>query len=197
MDHFETCSGLGLNKSKTEIMWIGSTKENKIKPCGIKYKTEPIKTLGVWVGTDMTKIQNQNIEERLTKLKTILNMWKQRDLTLKGKVMIINTLALSQLQYIVSSLHIPENTIEEVNKLIFDFLWPKKVFVKKSTIISEYSNGGLRMPDFETKVKATKVMWVKHLLTTRGQMYKIANELFLDIPLIYTVNIQTTKRMWQ
>ena len=41
-------SGLKVNGSKTEGLWIGSLKYNDIKPFGIKWPDEPIKASGVF-----------------------------------------------------------------------------------------------------------------------------------------------------
>ena len=43
LEIFGTYSGLQLNKEKTEIIWIGSNKNNQKKPCNIKFKTTPVK----------------------------------------------------------------------------------------------------------------------------------------------------------
>ena len=65
--------------------------------------------------------------------------------------------------YVTSALYVPPNIIAEVNKLLVGFLWPKKVHVKFSTIIAPIVAGGLRMPVFESKVKASKIMWAQRL----------------------------------
>ena len=65
--------------------------------------------------------------------------------------------------YVASVLYVPPEIIERVNKIIFSFLWPKKVHVKEKTIIAPVEYGGLRMPNFEYKVKACKVTWIKRL----------------------------------
>ena len=43
LDDFKNISGLAVNPTKTEGMWIGSLRENKTKPFGIKWPNEPIK----------------------------------------------------------------------------------------------------------------------------------------------------------
>ena len=48
LNKFQKLSGLKVNSSKTEGMWIGSLKENVMKPLGIKWPQEPIKALGVF-----------------------------------------------------------------------------------------------------------------------------------------------------
>ena len=42
LNFFKDISGLKINCKKTEGMWIGSIKENKAKPLGIKWPNEPI-----------------------------------------------------------------------------------------------------------------------------------------------------------
>ena len=48
LDVFRGLSGLRINTSKTEGMWVGSSRSNKSKPFGIKWPDEPIKALGVY-----------------------------------------------------------------------------------------------------------------------------------------------------
>lgn len=47
LDLFQKISGLKINRSKTEGMWIRSLKESKDEPFGIKWPKIPIKALGV------------------------------------------------------------------------------------------------------------------------------------------------------
>ena len=52
LDEFKKLSGLAVNTTKTEGMWIGSLQKNKTKPFGIKWPNEPIKALGVYYSYD-------------------------------------------------------------------------------------------------------------------------------------------------
>ena len=47
LEVFKNLSGLVINSSKTEGMWIGSSRDKTSKPFGIKWPDEPIKALGV------------------------------------------------------------------------------------------------------------------------------------------------------
>ena len=160
--HFGKCSGLNINKEKTVIITLGPLACDKI--LGIKCSKEPIKTLGIWISKNTHEMTEINFREKIGKLQTILNMWRQRSLSLKGKVVVIQSLCLSQLQYVSTILYVPSGVIDEVNQLIFSFLWPKKVHVKKDVVIQNIESGGLKMPDYDYKVRTTKVMWVKRLL---------------------------------
>ena len=53
LEVFKKPSRLLLNTTKTEDMWIGSSRENKAKPFGIKWYNEPIKALGVHYTYDL------------------------------------------------------------------------------------------------------------------------------------------------
>ena len=43
LDVFKELSGLRINSFKTEGMWVGSSRSNKLNPFGIKWPDEPIK----------------------------------------------------------------------------------------------------------------------------------------------------------
>ena len=161
--NFQKQAGLKLNKEKSEAMYLGNTPCNDKNICGIKLIKDPVKVLGVWISKSLEEITQINFNEKITKLKKLLNIWKQRKLTLHGKVTVINSLALSQILYVSSVLYVPNWVKEEVNSAIFSFLWPKKTHVKHTCIIAPISEGGIRMPDYELKVKACKVMWVKRI----------------------------------
>ena len=42
--------------------------------------------------------------------------------------------------------------VEEVNKIIFNFIWKGKDKVKRSALISDVENGGLRAPHLESVI---------------------------------------------
>ena len=56
LDIFRKLSGLNINTTKTEGMWVGSLRNNESKPFGIKWSGEPIKALGY----KMERRTNQN-----------------------------------------------------------------------------------------------------------------------------------------
>ena len=53
LEVFKNISGLVINSSKTEGMWIGSSRDKTSKPFGIKWPDEPIKALGVYYSYDI------------------------------------------------------------------------------------------------------------------------------------------------
>ena len=48
--------------------------------------------------------------------------------------------------------------VKEVNKIILNFIWKGKDKVKRSTLISDVENRGLRTPHLESIIKAQRIM---------------------------------------
>ena len=69
LEVFKNISGLVINSSKTEGMWIGSSRDKTSKPFGIKWPDEPIKALGVYYSYDIKLLHEKNFIERLDSVK--------------------------------------------------------------------------------------------------------------------------------
>lgn len=93
--------------------------------------------------------------------------WKKRKLTLFGKVTVVNSLALPKLIYISSILELPErNYVNDINRLIYNFIWNKTDRMKLNTMIGDIMDGGIGITDIDSKLKAIKATWIARLLTT-------------------------------
>ena len=77
LDFFRSVSGLKINCTKTEGMWIGSARHSKSKPFGIKWPDEPIKALGVYFTYDIKLLNEKNFIERLDSIKNLLISGRQ------------------------------------------------------------------------------------------------------------------------
>lgn len=78
-------SGLNLNKNKSQGLWLGSKRNCKEKPLNVEWPTEPIKALGVYFSYDEKAAEDMNFVTKIKQIKTLLNIWKSRRLTLSGK----------------------------------------------------------------------------------------------------------------
>ena len=62
--------------------------------------------------------------------------------------------------YVCSVLHVPCDFIKIVESTIQDFIWNgKKPKIKQSTLIGNYDDGGLKLPDFQSSLKANRAKW--------------------------------------
>ena len=179
LDQFKTVSGLGVNASKTEAMWLGQWKNRRDTPFNINWPVDPICALGVFFSYDATKAAKLNFDEKLRSMEKILNIWKNRKLTLIGRINIVKTLALSKLIFNSSNLSSPNYLSGAVNNMIFNFIWENKPpKIKKATIIGEKNKGGLKMIDFQTMETALKITWVNRIRQNCHSSWKILIEHF-------------------
>ena len=122
LEEFKRVSGLEINTSKTEAMWLG----RKEKPFGFKWPDDPVLALGIYFTYDSERARMLNLEEKIDKLEKTLSCWKRRNLTLMGKINIVKTLGLSKLINSASVLTMSRRTVERINRIIFNFIWDGK-----------------------------------------------------------------------
>ena len=134
-------------------MWIGSTKENKAKPLGIKWPNEPIKALGVYYTYDVNLLREKNFIERLDSIKKLINIWSSRGLSIYGKLTIIKSFLIPSLFTYVHYYQHQKEVLKQLNQLLFKFLWKGIDKVRRVSVINEYGEGGLKMIDLDTMVK--------------------------------------------
>jgi hypothetical protein len=176
---FSKCAGLNINVEKTQAKYIGPLTTCDHFPHGLSWIKTPIETLGIFITDSEEANYKCNFKQRILNLKTVLNIWKQRHLSLKGKITILNNLALSPLIYVSSVVHTPKNAIAEINNIVQNYIWDNSTAkISQKTLIQSIEKGGLKLCHFETKVKALQVSWVKRLLSEKTATWKILPQFF-------------------
>lgn len=174
-------SGLRLNTTKTEGMWLGSNRHKTSKPLNILWPDRPLRILGVYVSYDDEACYELNFQSRINKTKHLINLWSLRNLTMYGRAQIIKTFIVSQFLFICSAIATPQKLYKILNSLIFKFIWRSKTErLKRNVLIKEYTNGGLKIPDFETMVKTTQIKWIKKINDDHTYYWKSILKLFLE-----------------
>ena len=130
LDDFSKISGLELNGSKTEALWVGSkTGHEQILFSGKKFKWPKykVKTLDLWLSTDLDMALRLNYNEKTESIRKFLSCWKYRRLImLLGKITVLKSLAASQLVYLLSTFRSNHLAIKEINDVFYYFLWNGK-----------------------------------------------------------------------
>ena len=142
LDKFEKASGLKLNVTKTEAMWIGSLQYCVDEPLGVKWQ-KCVKFLGTFITYDVQLQVEKNFKQRLKKIRNTINLWKLRGLSIHGKGNIIKSILLPKMIYPSSVLNAPPEVIKEFNSLEFHFLWNGKDKVTRRSTYAPYYLGGL------------------------------------------------------
>ncbi len=195
-DSFEIISGLRVNYDKTQILRIGSVKGLDCILCpdiNMKWTNDPIPLLGIDITPNISDLIENNYRNVVKKIRSSADLWKRRKLTPYGKVVVIKTFLISQIIYKASVLpNPPTEIIEEIKKIVMAFLWDnKQPRIKREILYNEYQNGGLKLPNLDTTLKANKITWVKRLtLADDNCMWKIlAKHAFkIDVKLLFEIN---------
>ncbi len=216
---FSLCSGLQLNRDKSEALWIGASSNFRHKPCGLKWTSDPVKCLGIYIGQDVDKALEKNYAEKLKKIENLLQLWSSRPLTLKGKITVVQNLIIPQILYICAVLYTPETVVKKLHEMITKFVWNgKKPKVKHTTMIGSVQDGGLKLPDVKAKIKAIKLGWlhrmynndtlfwkcfcklnfgvdcsiIPHCKWSKGEINKVSNRFYKQV-MLYWLELYDTK----
>ena len=168
-DEFEKISGLKMNKEKTYFVWMGRDNEKPDIPLFGKL-VQQVKILGIYFTLNWKLKEEMNYKEILSKIKRLLGWWKQRDLTLTGKVHLMKTYALSKLNYVSSLIAVPNWVMAEIEKITFEFLWKGKDRIKRNIMVQDYEYGGVRMMNYKLFIKAQRISWLKRLIYGKNDM---------------------------
>ncbi len=121
--YFHKCSGLKINLDKSNAKYIDSITDGDYFPHDLSWIKTPFETLVISIVNNSDMNYKLNFQHRIVTLKSTLNIWKQRNLYMKGKIIILKTLALAPLIYVSSVIETPIKAIQEINIAIQNFIW--------------------------------------------------------------------------
>ena len=176
-------TGLTMSYDKTLIYRIGSLANTDAKlytTRKIKWTNNPINTLGIDLYQNADEL-DKNYEKIMHKLATVSEMWFYRNLTLIGKIQIINTLMASLFVYKMQALPlISDKIVKKVEEAFNTFLWKNsKPKMKISTLQKEKHFGGLGLVDIRKKHLALLINWIK-IAKTNKEIWVLARNHFGD-----------------
>ena len=129
--------------------------------------------MGVHFTYDQILWRKLNFDETLKTIKERLNCWNWRNLTVLGRIQIIKSFVIPGFMYRADLVCSHKEIVKEVNKIIFHFIWKGKDKVKRSALISDVENGGLRAPHLESIIKAQRIMCCKKFANFQQSSWKI------------------------
>ena len=170
-------SGLRPNLSKYEIAGIGVLKGVKVAVCGIQcvdLVLDTIKILGTHFPYNEKLKEERNFCLIIANIQRVLKLWKLRNLTLEGKILIFKTLALSKIIFQAFVTPIPIYVVTELEKIQKSFLWENSTSkIKHDTLCNDYKYGGLKNVDIRKKIISLQCSWIKRLYDDSFHEWKI------------------------
>ena len=170
-------SGLRPNIAKTQAMWVGYEVEEKTGICEelpIQW-TKRMKVLGVVFENNDVNMLNSNFEPKIDEVTAIVNSWRQRHLTIYGKICVVKCLLLPKLTHLLSALpNPPSEFMEKLNTILFKFIWNgKRDKIKRKSVVLPTECGGAGMVDVRLYNKSLKVSWVRRQLCSDNYWAKL------------------------
>ena len=85
IEEFSILSGLKMNKSKCEALWLGSNKDREDFPLDIRW-VKTVKILGISFSYNEAEVLSQNFTKTLKAMKDLSSLWSRRHLSLLKKI---------------------------------------------------------------------------------------------------------------
>ena len=142
-------------------MWIGKNRHLGQKERGVTWPEKGIKVLGIYFSYDLEEVKRNNFDARLIEMKNTLAKWKNRGLTLIGKIQILKTCIMFKIIYLLSNISLPIHFAKEVEKVMFSFLWNGPDKTSRATMYADYSEGGLKFPNIQCMINTQLVKWIQ------------------------------------
>lgn len=172
---YGTCSGLKINHDKSEIMILGNCsstlQQDNVVSCNLKIK-KVVKILGVHFTYDFRLKQKLNVDELISSIQQKLRIWRWRDLTIIGRIQIVKTFIIPIFLYRASLILVNREFVKDVNKIIFDFIWKGKDKIKRSALIGDIEDGGLKAPHLDSIIETQRILCCKKLASDQPSNWK-------------------------
>ena len=127
LNQFGEVAGPRINKEKTAMIWLGDTDRSwNLENHDLKWSHKPIRYLGHYIYFNNNEALKMDWEQKLIKLRKILDSWTKRSLTIFGRVTVLKSLALSQVTHLIMVDSIPPNFLKLIESIIFKFIWSGK-----------------------------------------------------------------------
>lgn len=118
--------------------------------------------------------------EKINKIKNCIQVWKCRDLTLKGKVLIIKTMLLSQIGFIAETKIMPKYIAKTIETLLWNFLWnDKQPLVNRNTMYLNTESGGINMINMKHFIESKQIKFIYKIISSEYANWNIIGKNWL------------------
>ena len=131
----------------------------------LDWSSSMVKVLGVFIAVG--NLEEANWRPRIKAVENVLASWRQRQLSYRGRDLVINALALSRVWYVASLVHMPSWVLKELNTLAFNFFWKgKRDLVSRSVVVQPTLFGGFSVVNVKFKVWSLVAQWIKRFASS-------------------------------
>ena len=180
LTQFKLANGAEINRGKCHGLWLGANQHRQDKPLDFNWSSTQIKILGLYFG-DQSSV-DKNFEIISSKFIKTLKWWTYRNLSLKGKKIVVNQLAASKLVYASHIFACPWHITTNMEEAVLEFFSNKKMSgLDRNILYLPVDAGGMAVIDINRKMQATRLQWISRLYTEKHKSkWGKLMELFLD-----------------
>ena len=161
---YEEASGCRLNPSKIKGLAAFGPAPDLNLPIQW-HNPDGVKILGIHFFDDLLQLTNFNWTKVLRKLKAKLSLFRYRSLSLHGKVLLLNTVALSKIWFLSTVIAMPNWALRILESHIFCYLWDDKGVepIQRNTLYLPLKDGGLGLLHPQRQNTALRMKFFLHL----------------------------------
>ena len=93
-------------------------------------------------------------------------------MTIIGRIQIVKTFIIPIFLYRASLISVNREFMKDVNKIILDFIWKGKDKIKRSALISDIEDGGLKAPHLDSIIETRRILCCKKLASDQPSNWK-------------------------
>jgi hypothetical protein len=191
LNSFADLSGLNINYTKTQVVWIGSKRFSEEKLClnwDLTWGKHSFNYLGIYFDVDLSKMIKINFEKKIIEIKSLLKQWSKRQLTpIGGCITVIQTLILPKLVHLFTTLPNPgDKILKQFNDMLFQFVWQGPIEkIKKEVLFKDNTNGGLKMINLTAFINSLKSTWIRRTIHSEKIKHNMESN-HVDLELLTT-----------
>ena len=159
-DHFQAASGSRITHTKTQILRLGSFRNQDPPLLYQHFVVEEMKIYGVHISATLGMDCNRNWNKAWEQVAKLRRSVPPKCLSIYGKIHTIMTFYLSAFWYTCCFVNPSMDLIKETEKQMDSYVWypSRRNFVKKKVVKLPKDRGGLNYPDIESRVWAMRLM---------------------------------------
>lgn len=194
---FSRVSGLRLNRDKSCVLPIGSCVIREKEIQGIPVASR-CKILGIHFFSQPNVYMHYslNFKHIIDSIQGIISAWRNRNLSVRGKVVLFNALMISRLMYVSSYTFVPERVFSEIQNTARKFMWSKdnkkgSNKVAYEVIIQPIEVGGLKLGDLRNRVTAQRLKVLQRILDGKIPISRAYIETAIGLDAHFTLATRT------
>jgi hypothetical protein len=160
LEEYGRCSGLEINKKKTQLMVTGvNTYDVGERIHGIEIVGK-VSILGITIDRKLDEL-DENWERGISKMRKLCGYWTTFRLSITGRVMVCKTYIISQIVYLLGSLPLGEDKADEINTVVVNFIsgTDRPIERRRHFLCAEL--GGYNMFDIRDMDTCVKATWIR------------------------------------